>query len=105
MIRRPPRSTLFPYTTLFRSLQWLADNPDRADAFAALPPHKLGAALAAQSARLAVPPKPKAVSKAPPPIKPIPQRATDEPEMDMEKMSMDQLAALWDKRDWERRFR
>src|SRR5256885_17270591 len=25
MIRRPPRSTLFPYTTLFRSLQLLAD--------------------------------------------------------------------------------
>src|SRR5256886_3761478 len=24
MIRRPPRSTLFPYTTLFRSLYWLA---------------------------------------------------------------------------------
>src|SRR2546426_7153175 len=24
MIRRPPRSTLFPYTTLFRSLQHLA---------------------------------------------------------------------------------
>src|SRR5260221_7262852 len=24
MIRRPPRSTLFPYTTLFRSMQWLA---------------------------------------------------------------------------------
>src|SRR2546427_7920012 len=23
MIRRPPRSTLFPYTTLFRSDQWL----------------------------------------------------------------------------------
>src|SRR5260221_5902831 len=23
MIRRPPRSTLFPYTTLFRSLDWL----------------------------------------------------------------------------------
>src|SRR3712207_7879227 len=23
MIRRPPRSTLFPYTTLFRSLRWL----------------------------------------------------------------------------------
>src|SRR3989442_4916270 len=22
MIRRPPRSTLFPYTTLFRSLNW-----------------------------------------------------------------------------------
>src|SRR3712207_7881384 len=25
MIRRPPRSTLFPYTTLFRSLQRLAE--------------------------------------------------------------------------------
>src|SRR5256884_9691944 len=24
MIRRPPRSTLFPYTTLFRSLLWAA---------------------------------------------------------------------------------
>src|SRR3712207_7207593 len=23
MIRRPPRSTLFPYTTLFRSMVWL----------------------------------------------------------------------------------
>src|SRR3712207_7639700 len=22
MIRRPPRSTLFPYTTLFRSIEW-----------------------------------------------------------------------------------
>src|SRR2546429_1426003 len=27
MIRRPPRSTLFPYTTLFRSLGDSADNP------------------------------------------------------------------------------
>src|SRR5256885_6765641 len=39
MIRRPPRSTLFPYTTLFRSLEYLrgvrlfrehAQNEDRA---------------------------------------------------------------------------
>src|SRR3989442_11411905 len=27
MIRRPPRSTLFPYTTLFRSLRWRAVEP------------------------------------------------------------------------------
>src|SRR5262249_60890125 len=27
MIRRPPRSTLFPYTTLFRSEERLADDP------------------------------------------------------------------------------
>src|SRR2546422_4269297 len=25
MIRRPPRSTLFPYTTLFRSADWVGD--------------------------------------------------------------------------------
>src|SRR5258706_7320242 len=31
MIRRPPRSTLFPYTTLFRSLRWavLLDKPEQ----------------------------------------------------------------------------
>src|SRR3712207_8617862 len=29
MIRRPPRSTLFPYTTLFRSLRQPADAHDR----------------------------------------------------------------------------
>src|SRR2546430_12300218 len=27
MIRRPPRSTLFPYTTLFRSMQLIATAP------------------------------------------------------------------------------
>src|SRR3989304_848961 len=27
MIRRPPRSTLFPYTTLFRSLEDLPNHP------------------------------------------------------------------------------
>src|SRR2546427_7911489 len=29
MIRRPPRSTLFPYTTLFRSLPEESPRPDR----------------------------------------------------------------------------
>src|SRR2546430_5022208 len=28
MIRRPPRSTLFPYTTLFRSCHWNAHRTD-----------------------------------------------------------------------------
>src|SRR3712207_7569662 len=32
MIRRPPRSTLFPYTTLFRSERVLADAGDDVDA-------------------------------------------------------------------------
>src|SRR2546427_6956943 len=31
MIRRPPRSTLFPYTTLFRSCRMLADGQSRND--------------------------------------------------------------------------
>src|SRR5256885_13158395 len=31
MIRRPPRSTLFPYTTLFRSLDALVDGADLQD--------------------------------------------------------------------------
>src|SRR2546430_11502257 len=30
MIRRPPRSTLFPYTTLFRSRRWVLGLPGRA---------------------------------------------------------------------------
>src|SRR5258708_30393814 len=30
MIRRPPRSTLFPYTTLFRSIQSTPLSPERA---------------------------------------------------------------------------
>src|SRR5947208_6563344 len=29
MIRRPPRSTLFPYTTLFRSWRWRGTRPRR----------------------------------------------------------------------------
>src|SRR6266699_7325304 len=32
MIRRPPRSTLFPYTTLFRSPGWHADAGPRSQA-------------------------------------------------------------------------
>src|SRR5437899_8074156 len=39
MIRRPPRSTLFPYTTLFRSLRRVAPAPERAvDASKLVPP-------------------------------------------------------------------
>src|SRR5258708_29368547 len=32
MIRRPPRSTLFPYTTLFRSAIWMASSLPSLDA-------------------------------------------------------------------------
>src|SRR5260370_42642198 len=44
MIRRPPRSTLFPYTTLFRSLLFgFGENVH--DAFVALGPIPLGEAM------------------------------------------------------------
>src|SRR2546430_9136194 len=33
MIRRPPRSTLFPYTTLFRSQRRRADRPRQGEAW------------------------------------------------------------------------
>src|SRR2546429_2750985 len=36
MIRRPPRSTLFPYTTLFRSARAVADELQRQDPSIAL---------------------------------------------------------------------
>src|SRR2546427_7326428 len=48
MIRRPPRSTLFPYTTLFRSALDAANRGDTAGAMALLP----GAAAAAGDPRL-----------------------------------------------------
>src|SRR5260370_30395340 len=37
MIRRPPRSTLFPYTTLFRSLRQQHFHPDRVVRFQSFP--------------------------------------------------------------------
>src|SRR2546430_10806463 len=40
MIRRPPRSTLFPYTTLFRSLRDLAREMGLADARLAEQQHR-----------------------------------------------------------------
>src|SRR5947209_12513795 len=43
MMRRPPRSTLFPYTTLFRSTS-ACDKPSRSFRFAPLAPPPLGAA-------------------------------------------------------------
>src|SRR3712207_7141910 len=40
MIRRPPRSTLFPYTTLFRSVgRHLGDARERRSSTALRPPH------------------------------------------------------------------
>src|SRR3712207_8293672 len=41
MIRRPPRSTLFPYTTLFRSLVGL--DPEHREVRARVGPEQLGA--------------------------------------------------------------
>src|SRR5690349_24065706 len=48
MIRRPPRSTLFPYTTLFRSVLILADPENDLDAVEA---HDAGASAFLQKPR------------------------------------------------------
>src|SRR2546422_5403889 len=42
MIRRPPRSTLFPYTTLFRSLDALAELLDSLHVVLIHPPGPIG---------------------------------------------------------------
>src|SRR6202451_4201975 len=49
MIRRPPRSTLFPYTTLFRS--WLRADPQRSLPRAGQPGHGRTAILRRQIGR------------------------------------------------------
>ena len=87
-----------------RLLHYLGENPDILDNLAMLPPHKLGAALAREAEKLSRP-KARPISKAPPPIRPIATGGGAEPEMDVEKMSMEQLAKMWDKRDLEKRMR
>lgn len=82
-------------------IQHLADNPDVADKLAGLPPHKLGAALAKEAAKLT---KPKQVSQAPAPIRPLNTTSSAEPETDIEKMSMAELDRLWTQRDNRKRF-
>src|SRR3712207_7113726 len=58
MVRRPPRSTLFPYTTLFRSVPAVAERPQRVlllrRLLAGVPPHR----LPPRPARLRIPPAP-----------------------------------------------
>src|SRR5256884_8755493 len=53
MIRRPPRSTLFPYTTLFRSVRYRPDVA-AAERFAAAQGALVGAAKASYLPRLSI---------------------------------------------------
>src|SRR3712207_9334548 len=53
MIRRPPRSTLFPYTTLFRSARVLARTPAELEP-TDMPQHVLDALAAAPVERITV---------------------------------------------------
>src|SRR2546429_9592594 len=60
MIRRPPRSTLFPYTTLFRSVEAATQNktlsPDAAGTLAALGSATSASGILAPPASAAVAP-------------------------------------------------
>src|SRR5690349_22771189 len=51
MIRRPPRSTLFPYTTLFRSVEIPDASATRPSSYPALAPTGLDGARAALAGR------------------------------------------------------
>src|SRR5256885_11676582 len=51
MIRRPPRSTLFPSTTLFRPYQHVHATPPRGDALDPEVPAELGALVAGLMAK------------------------------------------------------
>src|SRR2546430_12637328 len=53
MIRRPPRSTLFPYTTLFRS-QWLASSAMSFGAGVAVQQRRYGVSAKARIRRVRV---------------------------------------------------
>jgi hypothetical protein len=96
--------TLIDLPDAQKLIQHLADNPDMMDSLASMPPHKLAAALAREANKVSAP-KSRPMSKAPKPIRPVATRGAAEPEIDMEKMSMEQLARMWDKRDMERRNR
>src|SRR2546422_7221119 len=66
MIRRPPRSTLFPYTTLFRSVFMAVPRLREERCFLRLDPAKLGhrvaeAATIAGAARLGAPVPPESL--------------------------------------------
>src|SRR5256885_8531477 len=52
MIRRPPRSTLFPYTTLFRSQRARAAGYRQMDAYSPFPIEELTDALGVRPTRL-----------------------------------------------------
>src|SRR5258707_12026195 len=60
MIRRPPRSTLFPYTTLFRSLEWVTPTlhvlGDTSDLFELKPPPGIPLPLVEVPPKADVPP-------------------------------------------------
>ena len=96
--------TLIDLPDAQRLISHLADNPDLMDALAAMPAHKLAAALAREANKVSAP-KARPKSNAPKPIRPVATRGAAEPEIDMEKMTMEQLAKAWDKRDFERRWK
>src|SRR3712207_8162216 len=52
MIRRPPRSTLFPYTTLFRSNGGVDVSAERAEEMSELKSHLIGGGTGMDSDRL-----------------------------------------------------
>src|SRR5256884_9857982 len=59
MIRRPPRSTLFPYTTLFRSRTWIERDHDAGALARAVERHQLRAPRCERRVRRFEPERPR----------------------------------------------
>src|SRR5256885_3753452 len=63
MIRRPPRSPLFPYTTLFRSRHAVPAVRDRSDLDLEPPPHPIGVSHRRPGADAPTPRQPRATRR------------------------------------------
>src|SRR5687768_7085201 len=77
MIRRPPRSTLFPYTTLFRSIQLLSE-PERSQTIAANEREQKAADAAVEAASRANAKWPPLVARSESALNSITSKATEE---------------------------
>lgn len=85
-------------------IHYLGSNLDEAERILALPPHKMGAALAKVAQKTNAAPAPKPVSKAPAPIKPVAGSPKSSSSNDPDKMSMDEFVKWQDAQDKKRRY-
>jgi hypothetical protein len=77
-------------------LRHLGKDPEQVEKLLTLPPHRLGAAVGKIAAQIAAPPKPKPVSKAPPPITTVDGAGSADSGL-RDDLPMDEWASRWKK--------